>query len=135
MVRTFVIFVMVSASLSAAAQQPAPPPSPALSPADNMGRKVFQTRCAMCHVGQEPATELASDAGGRRGGGARTMGPLLSKINAANEERLRDKIKNGGPRMPGYKLALTEEQITQLIGFLRTVERPLTSLAAARPGE
>ena len=44
-------------------------------------------------------------------------------------------VYNGGPRMPGYKLALTDQQIDQVIAFLKTVERPLTKLAVARPGE
>ena len=106
---------------------------PQLSPAQKAGRKVFQTRCAMCHVGQEPATELASDTGTPRR--ASTMGPVLSKVHAADEEKLRDTIKNGGARMPGYKLALSDQQINQLIAFLKTADSPITRLAIARAGE
>ena len=95
------------------------------------GRKIFQTRCSMCHVGQDPATELADGTTGRQW----TFGPLLSKKNAANESGLRRKITNGGPRMPAYKLALTGEQIDQVIAFMKTIDEPLTKLAATRPGE
>jgi mono/diheme cytochrome c family protein len=98
-----------------------------------MGRKYFQTRCAMCHVGQDPATELAEDSAGPRR--QTTFGPLLSKAQAADEAKLFDKIKNGGPRMPAYKLALTDAEIKQVIAFMKTVERPLTKLALARAGE
>jgi mono/diheme cytochrome c family protein len=104
-----------------------------LSAAEKSGRKIFQTRCAMCHVGQDPATELtaASPAAPRQ----TTFGPLLSTAQAANDAALREKIKNGGPRMPGYKHALTDEQVEQVIAFMKTVERPLTKLAAAQPGQ
>jgi mono/diheme cytochrome c family protein len=86
----------------------------------------------MCHVGQDPATELATD-GPRR---PPAFGPLLSKNSAGGDQtRLREKIKNGGPRMPAYKYTLTDEQVDQLVAFMKTVERPLTQLAIARPGE
>ena len=85
----------------------------------------------MCHVGQAPATELSDGTTGRQW----TFGPLLSKTNAANEATLREKIKNGGARMPAYKLALTDEQIDQVIAFMKTIERPLTKLALDSPGE
>jgi len=85
----------------------------------------------MCHVGQEPATELADRAERRPA----TLGPLLSKTNASDETRLRQKIKEGSRLMPGYKHTLTDEQIAQVIAFMKTIERPLTRLAVARAGE
>ncbi len=99
---------------------------------ETSGRRIFQTRCAMCHVGQDPATEMSGNAPTRQ---RSTYGPLLSRAQAANESALREKIKNGGPRMPGYSLALTDAQIDQVIAFLKTVDRPLTKLAVSRPGE
>jgi len=114
------------------AQQPES--TPKLTAAEQFGRKIFQTRCAMCHVGQEPATEMSgSDTASRR---QTTFGPLLSKAQSANEDRLREKIKNGGARMPGYKLTLNDDQIGQVVAFMKTLgERPLTKLASTRPGE
>lgn len=85
----------------------------------------------MCHVGQAPATELADGTSGQQW----TFGPLLSKTHAANETTLSEKIKNGGPKMPGYSLALTNEQIDQVIAFMKTIEEPLTKLANDLPGE
>jgi mono/diheme cytochrome c family protein len=119
---------VLSAALSAQQTQS----STHLTAPELSGRKIFQTRCAMCHVGQDPATELATETSARR---QTTFGPLLSKVQAANEEKLREKIKNGGPRMPGYKLALTDEQINQVMAFMKTVERPLTRLVSDRAGE
>ena len=130
MLRTCLVLGLVSVlsgTISAQAQS-----TESLTAAEQSGRKIFQTRCSMCHVGQDPATELAAENAAPR---QWTMGPLLSKAQAANETRLREKITNGGPRMPGYKLSLSDEQIGQVIAFMKTLERPLTKLAAARPGE
>ena len=95
------------------------------------GRKIFQTRCSMCHVGQAPATELRDGTSGQQW----TFGPLLSQANAANEDTLRRTIENGGPKMPGYSLYLSDEQIDQVIAFMKTIEEPLTILANDLPGE
>lgn len=86
----------------------------------------------MCHVGQEPATEMSTPAAERR---PATLGPLLSKANTANDAALRLKIKDGSRLMPGYKHALTDEQIDQVIAFMKTIERPLTRIALARAAE
>ena len=85
----------------------------------------------MCHVGQAPATELRDGTTGQQW----TFGPLLSKTHAANENALRDKINNGGAKMPGYSLALTDEDIDHVIAFMKTIEEPLTILANDLPGE
>jgi len=116
-----------------AAQQPQS--SGTLTDTELVGRKIFQTRCAMCHVGQDPATEFQSDAEKPAQPRQTTFGPLLSKAQTANETLLRSKIANGGPRMPAYKLALTDEQIGQVIAFMKTIEKPLTLLASDKPGE
>jgi mono/diheme cytochrome c family protein len=122
-----VLAVVSALSVSLGAQLPAP-----ASQNERLGRKAFQTRCAMCHVGQDPATELATD-GARR---PPAFGPLLSKNSLRGDAAaLKEKIKNGGPRMPPYKYALKDEQIDQVIAFMKTIERPLTQIAIARPGE
>lgn len=109
--------------------------TPQLSPAESAGRKIFQTRCAMCHVGQDPATEMGLGTGTAAPRRASTFGPLLSKAQAADEAKLRDKIKNGSARMPAYRLALTDEEIGQVVAFLKTVEQRMTKLAITRAGE
>jgi mono/diheme cytochrome c family protein len=85
----------------------------------------------MCHVGQEPATEMTKENAPRQ----TTFGPLLSKAQAANDGALREKIRNGGPRMPAFKLTLSDEEIGQVVAFMKTLERPLTKLAAVGAGE
>ena len=131
MVRTCIVLAQVgvlSGTLYAQQAQSSPP----LTGAEKSGRKIFQTRCAMCHVGQEPAVELSSPNTERR---PATMGPLLSRTNTSNEAALRQKIKDGSQRMPGYKYTLTDEQVDQVIAFMKTIDKPMTRLFADRAGE
>ncbi len=106
--------------------------APQLGSAEKAGRSIFQTRCAMCHVGQEPAVEMQNTGAARR---PATMGPLLSKANTTNEDALRTKIKDGSARMPGYKHTLTDEEVNQVIAFMKTIDKPLTRLYLTRAGE
>ncbi len=109
--------------------------SPQLSPAEISGRKIFQTRCARCHVGQDPATEMGLGTGTPAPRRASTFGPLLSKAQAADEAKLRDTITNGSARMPAYKLSLTPDEIGQVMAFIKTVDQRMTKLAIPRAGE
>lgn len=103
-------------------------PSSTLTTAEKAGRSIFQTRCAMCHVGGEPA---ATEGTERR---PSTLGPLLSRTNTTNEPALRQKIKDGGALMPGYKYTLSDEQVDQVVAFMKTIDKPLTRLFAALAG-
>ena len=101
-----------------------------LSPDERAGRRVLQTRCAMCHVAEDPGTEIERAA--QRG----PFGPLLSNAKVlVDEAGIRAKILNGGPQMPGYKYALRAEEVTQVIAFMKTLQRPLTKLAAEHPDD
>ena len=131
MFRTCLVLAQVAMLSGAIIAQELSPPT--LTDTEKVGRSIFQTRCAMCHVGQEPASEMATTAPAesRRG----VLGPLLSKANTTDEARLRTKINNGSRLMPGYKHTLNDEQIDQVIAFMKTIERPMTRLAIARAGE
>lgn len=130
MSRTFLVLVQIAVLGGTLHAQ-----SPQLSPAESSGRKIFQTRCAMCHVGQDPATEMGLATGTPAPRRPSTFGPLLSKAQATDEAKLRDKITNGSARMPAYKLSLTPDEIGQVMAFLKTVEQRMTKLAIPRAGE
>tara|TARA_B100001123_G_scaffold404964_1_gene494888 strand:+ start:445 stop:2559 length:2115 start_codon:yes stop_codon:yes gene_type:complete len=98
-----------------------------LNETEKFGRKIFQTRCSMCHVGQDPATEFADGTPEPW-----TFGPLLSKAQTADEGALRGIIKDGSRRMPGYKYALNDAQIDQVIAFMKTIDQPLQVLSMPR---
>jgi len=125
----FLVFATVLLSGTMSAQQAQP--SSTLTASEKAGRSIFQTRCAMCHVGQDPASEMTTAAERRPA----TMGPLLSRANTTNEAALRQKIKDGSVKMPGYKYTLSDEQVEQIVAFMKTIDKPLTRLFAARAGE
>jgi mono/diheme cytochrome c family protein len=122
--------VIVALGISLAAQGRPGTKVGALTPDEKAGRRMFQTRCAMCHVAEDPGTEVepAVTIG--------PFGPLLSNARVlVDEAGVREKILNGGPRMPGYRYALSVEDLTQVIAFMKTLQRPLTKLAAEHPDE
>ena len=48
---------------------------------------------------------------------------------------LKQKIKDGSVKMPGYKYTLTDQQIDQVIAFMKTVDKPMTRLFTDRAGQ
>ena len=123
------LFVTISVAEPAVAQQRND--QRVLTNDERVGRTLFQTRCAMCHVGQEAAAEMAVVNSERRP----AMGPTLSKANAKDETALRKKIKDGSVRMPGYKYTFSDAQVDQVIAFMKTLDQPLTRLFLSRPSE
>ena len=128
----FVLFVALFAGVFLSrmprAQQT---PSSTLTAAEKAGRTIFQTRCAMCHVGGQSGTVETSSTAERR---PSTMGPALSRTNTTDEAALRQKIKDGSALMPGYKYALSDEQVGQVVTFMKTIDNPLTRLFATLAG-
>jgi streptogramin lyase/mono/diheme cytochrome c family protein len=120
------LFAGVILSSMTTAQQAAP--SSSLTPAEKSGRSLFQTRCAMCHVGGEATTEMPTATEPPR---ASTMGPVLSRVNTTDMAALRQTIKEGSARMPGYKYTFSDEQVDQVAAFMKTLDKPLTRLFAA----
>jgi mono/diheme cytochrome c family protein len=104
-------------------------PSSTLSPAEQDGQKIFQTRCAMCHVKAVIETELKEGASTAR------LAPGLSKASSADEKAIREKILQGGPRMPGYRWSLQTEQIDHVVAYIRTLDKPLTRIFSTNPGQ
>ena len=93
--------------ICSAAQQTAPSSSREVS-----GRKLFLQRCSVCHL-----PPLG------RGADITSFGPeLKGKVkDAASEERVRNFVKRGTSRMPGFQYALSPSQFDDLIGYLKTL--------------
>jgi mono/diheme cytochrome c family protein len=45
--------------------------------------------------------------------------PALMSGQPVNDQTVADKIRNGGSAMPGYKYALSDQDINDLVGFFR----------------
>jgi len=55
-------------------------------------------------------------------------GPALAAINTDKEwpaEKMTDHILDGGQKMPPFRESLTDDEITQLVAFLRAKDRPV----------
>ena len=83
-----------------------------LSDSQFAGKKLFLQRCTMCHM---PAPSQQLDPA------LPTYGPKLEGFirDAATENRARSAIVNGTQRMPGFKYGLTENEIDQIVGYLK----------------
>ena len=92
-----------------------PNAQPALSNQQKEGRRIFQQKCAVCHL-----PILPSD------GSVDPYAPRLRKSRVeGNEESMRRIIADGtGFRMPGWKYALREDQIDAVVSYLKTIETP-----------
>lgn len=80
------------------------------------GRRLFQQKCAVCHV--------------RTSSIARQYAPPLSgRLVTGNEVRIRESIIEGKGRMPGWKYTLQAGQIDDVIAYLKTLEQPPQTIA------
>jgi cytochrome c6 len=74
---------------------------------------VFKAKCAACHA--------ADGSGNSATGKALTTPDLRSdEVQKQTDTQLIDSITNGkGKKMPAYKGKLTDDQIKQLVGYVR----------------
>jgi mono/diheme cytochrome c family protein len=81
----------------------------ALNDQQKLGWRLFETSCGVCHT--RPTLV------------ARLFGPELSKQTAGGrEDVIRDTIANGTPRMPGFKVTYSPEQIAAIAAYVMTLE-------------
>ena len=81
-----------------------------LTDAEFNGKKMFQQRCAVCHM------PLVDDG--------RTYGPALSSESVNGKEPVvREFIRRGTARMPGFQYGLEPQEIDDIITYLKTVKK------------
>ncbi len=84
------------------------------------GRRLFQQKCALCHV---PAVR-----------GKDPYGPKLSKAQVSRSEAaVREMVRTGIGRMPGFQYTLQPPQIDAIVAFLRTLDTPPERVLTAQP--
>jgi mono/diheme cytochrome c family protein len=74
------------------------------------GREIFYYKCWFCH------NEFTKNAPQLTG--LYQRGTLLSGL-AVNDENVKDRIRNGGAGMAAYKYTLSEEDLNDLVSFVR----------------
>jgi cytochrome c6 len=86
--------------------------TPSASAADDVAA-VFKAKCAACH---------AADGSGNSATGKALATPDLrsDEVQKQTDAQLIDSVTNGkGKKMPAYKGKLTDDQIKQLVGYIR----------------
>jgi len=82
-----------------------------LTPQQAHGRQLLTQDCALCH--------LPGNAG------SPTIGPRLSKTTANGDDALmKQVIRTGLVKMPGFQYVLSEADIDDLIAYVRTLPVP-----------
>lgn len=90
--------------------------APAARAADNPGEALFKQKCAACH--------------GADGKGATSMGKTLKvrdlssdDVQKQSDAELTGITENGKGKMPAYKGKLTDAQMKDLVGFIRSLKK------------
>jgi mono/diheme cytochrome c family protein len=112
------------APLCARAQQAEPPKSSndvSLNSVQKLGQRVFQQRCGICHEQARP--------------GFQTYGPVLYKdLVNGSEDAIKEQIRTGSAKMPGFRLGLQPSEIDAIVEYLKTVPKPPKNTAPAPGG-
>jgi mono/diheme cytochrome c family protein len=110
--------------LTARAQQadPAKPSNDVLlNSTQKLGQRVFQQRCGICHEQARP--------------GFQTYGPVLYKdLVNGSEDAIKEMIRSGSSKMPGFMLGLQPSEIDAIVEYLKTVPKPPKNTTPAPGG-
>jgi mono/diheme cytochrome c family protein len=105
--------------LGARAQQPST--EKPLTETQKLGQRVFQQRCAICHAPARPGFQM--------------YGPALYKdLVNGNEDAIKEMIRSGSGKMPGFKLGLQPTEIDAIVEYLKTVPKPPKNTEPASGG-
>ena len=81
-----------------------------LTDAELKGKGLFQQRCSLCHLPRNYDDDS-------------TYGPKLTAATVTGKEAVvREFIRQGTPKMPGFQYGLTPEEIDSIIAYLKTVK-------------
>jgi len=92
-----------------------------LTDTQKLGQRVFQQRCAICHAPARPGFQM--------------YGPALHKdlINGS-EDAIKEMIRSGSGKMPGFNLGLQPSEIDAIVEYLKTVPKPPKNTEPASGG-
>jgi mono/diheme cytochrome c family protein len=106
---------LIFSRMNAVAQSQRALPKAAPSAADKEGVKrgeaVFNKYCPICHLGRPSKTSPFI---------GRNLRGILKNGKPEQEAAVREFIRKGSDKMPGFQYNLTPAQIEDLIGYLKT---------------
>jgi mono/diheme cytochrome c family protein len=92
-----------------------------LNDIQKLGQRVFQQRCGICHAPARPGFQM--------------YGPALYKdLVNGSEDAIKEMIRSGSSKMPGFKLGLQPSEIDAIVEYLKTVPKPPKNADAATGG-
>jgi len=92
-----------------------------LTDVQKLGQRVFQQRCAICHAPARPGFQM--------------YGPALYKdLVSGSEDAIKEMIRRGSDKMPGFKLGLQPSEIDAIVEYLKTVPKPQKNTGPATGG-
>jgi mono/diheme cytochrome c family protein len=107
----WVLFIFLGIfQVTARAQQPSA--EKPLNDEQKLGQRIFQQRCGICHAPARPGFQM--------------YGPFLYKdlINGS-EDAIKEMIRTGTSKMPGFKFGLQPSEIDAIVEYLKTVPKPM----------
>ena len=99
----------------AAARQKPAAGSPPASGDPEPAKRLFNSKCAICHYRASPAKKIGPGLKGLFQRGTYADGKPV------DDASLRAWIEKGGKDMPGFKDSLSAEQIRELVAYLKTL--------------
>jgi mono/diheme cytochrome c family protein len=115
-VRWVFLFLLSILPLTARAQQTSS--DKPQTDAQKMGQRIFQQRCGVCHSQVAPNFPR--------------YGPALYKdLVSGSEDAIKEMIRTGTSKMPGFKFGLEPSEIDAIVEYLKTVPKPEKSSAPA----
>lgn len=79
------------------------------------GKKVYEARCEICHFSASMGKKIGPGLKGLMARGKYADGKKV------DDDSLRAWIERGGKDMPGYKGVLKEDEVRDLIAYLKTL--------------
>ena len=114
---SFLLLTLIPATVSA--QESSEKKAVDLTPTQLLGRRIFQQRCGVCHTQPTPGSAIYGVS-------------LYKDLVDGNEDMIRDYIRNGSKRMPGFKYGLEPAEIDAVVQYLKTVPKPAPKATTAR---
>jgi mono/diheme cytochrome c family protein len=109
------IFPLAAGAQQAGADKPVNNPQ-------KLGQRIFEQRCGICHAPARPGFQM--------------YGPALYKdLVNGNEDAIKEMIRTGTTKMPGFKFGLEPAEIDAIVEYLKTVPKPVKNAESpAGPG-
>ena len=82
-----------------------------LNTVQKLGQRIFEQRCGICRAPARPGFQMYGTA-------------LYKDLINGSEDAIKEIIRSGSAKMPGFKLGLQPSEIDAIVEYLKTVPKP-----------